>query len=211
MTDSPSACRHDMSEQSTLTLKVLHKWHPCGSWSLGCWVCGCRVEFAVEQGESYSLSPVKALYRNASFKLDPVAPSNSSPTDSSSSPAERTPVAPATSGKADCPTTSPSCQLIPFNARWTHWLHVSEFPSQWRIEGLMHDRGWIVLPNLPKTLQPFAIRITHLSTGWSDEAGFRDLHQLVPSLFTAPGRQNIQGTQGQLSASTGGRAPEDTP
>jgi hypothetical protein len=106
-----SACRHDTSERSTLTVTLLSEYRPYGLWSIACKECGLG-EVAPASLALCSLFSAERQRVTERFVLLAAESLNCLETDSSSSPPERTSTArpsshpDATSGREDCPPTS---------------------------------------------------------------------------------------------------------
>lgn len=111
MTDTASACRHDMSEDSTLMLTIPNGPEILRISYLECSVCGLRHAFGVDHRGSSSPSRAVIQYLSVLSSYVKAELSNSSPTDSNSSSPAPIPAAPDTNGREDSPTNSLSSRV----------------------------------------------------------------------------------------------------
>lgn len=132
-----SACRHDTSEHSTLTLMIpLGRPDTAPSW-LHCSVCGCRLELGpVPLVLSWHVWQ-RVLSQSAFFTSMGETSSFSLTDSSSSSPvptADETDDPPAaTSGKTDSPVRSPSWPPMTFSERSTFLKNAIAEPGAYRL------------------------------------------------------------------------------
>ena len=152
MNDSVSACRHDLSELSTLTVTIRLWSLQSGLGLLRCSVCGRQL--VVEQGHPawFSRSAVKVLWRSESSAFEAAVPLNSWLTGNSSSSPAPTPAAPvATSGKADLPLTFRESTLSKLDESLTPSKPslVKPVPPRMRTPGMLDEEdplvGWLGL------------------------------------------------------------------
>lgn len=190
MTASQSACKHDLSERSTLTLTI-----PLGHWPsrqsfTDCWACGCRLADGALSVLRSHVAWREDESRNVSLLLREGAPLSSSPTDSSSSSPAPTPAASDTCGTEACPTTSPSWAPMSSHERSTLFQNALEHPELFEID----NTSLTLFVTLEDALKWQAsqgrriVRLTRLSDGLSVAAGREELAAMVKLSSTAPGR-----------------------
>lgn len=189
MSNTPSACRHDTSERSTLTLTIPLSLKSSRLCSMTCSVCGRRVGFEPEALDSSWQWPLQILGASSLFQYAPAqrmtldAPegsSSSSATASNSSSPVPTPQASATSGKADSPTASPSSVPTSYMPLSDILRSASARPRDWRLTWLgEHGRG-VKMDNLRELTNRLLLhggraRLTHFENGLNVEATLEEM------------------------------------